>query len=897
MRKPEGTGYRYLILGLFLVVSLICATGALAQDKLLITTNNNSSGQPSNKVADLASVDCWAYTLDGTACVGGQYFHSDTVTPTTNWTPVATSSNYGAWTNNPNNGSVNGCLSCHHSTLNAFEGSGASRGGAYLIGGHKNILRKVVPGQTLLNSEGLPVSNVVDHNGGVWSMNWTTGTASGPLGTNKTAYYLAGWIPEPDLFGDFGQTVSGMPYGSCGRCHTTGYRFDDNGPEPTQYDPNASTYTKLTTAQFPRVPAGGKTATTDPTGLNGPAGSWYLTGIQCERCHKADMQYDASNPSNPASSFRYNAGSTSSPNFQASNGRMSHVLHMEVPANIDPATGKIPGTDFFMTNTTPGADSRPLPNAPYALLCVECHQAYATWTAKTVGTVGETHMTPLPGFEELVPTMDTTKFTTTKPATGQFSATFACTVNGVNKTSTYTTYDTCVGAGGTVAYTPGGMSHGAVTTILNSPHARVTGYVDAKAPATADSTLTINGGTLGNGTNVAGKFNTHFYSEGGVQGSCMGCHNVHGYLEGYVETNATNVKETLVGCATCHMNGSRYSVSMPNHSGGNGTPFPDGADQSKSCVICHMMGAGAKGAVAYHFLRINPNVNYTTFPDAKTYYDTVGSGKFGKLNTYNSGETYTDANGVSRAYPAVALDVDMACGQCHTGGNGKANPYGLTPTSAPAFTRAALSTYATGIHNTVPKTAQSPTFSMAGSTYTAPISVVISEVTPNAQICYTTDGTTPVWQDTTPTEENATMSCKVGTQIQSGGSVTIDKTTTLKAVGGGTNSIGNVLTPSAVVSRTYTINIVPKAPTFSPVSGSTLTKPASTVTITAQDGMTIYYTLNGAIPTSTVSATNFQCTSNPCTTSPLNVSGYVRAIAVFTGGQKSAVATAAYAVK
>ena len=40
-------------------------------------------------------------------------------------------------------------------------------------------------------------------------------------------------------------------------------------------------YTKMTDAQFSRIPVGATTGTS----------SWSLTGVQCERCHKVDMQY------------------------------------------------------------------------------------------------------------------------------------------------------------------------------------------------------------------------------------------------------------------------------------------------------------------------------------------------------------------------------------------------------------------------------------------------------------------------------------------------------------------------------------------------------------------------------------------------------------------------------
>jgi len=226
----------------------------------------------------------------------------------------------------------------------------------------------------------------------------------------------------------------------------------------------------------------------------------------------------------------------------------------------------------------------------------------------------------------------------------------------------------------------------------------------------------------------------------------------------------------------------------------------------------------------YHFLRINSDVNYNTFPTAQQYYTSNGSGVMAPLNTYKSvwggsTESYTDGNGATQTYPAVGLDVDIACGQCHTGGNGVVNPYGLPVGSAPAFTRAQLASYAKGIHNTAPTAALPPTFSAVGSIYPAsqaPLAVTISEQVAGASICYTTDGTTPVYLDAglATYAENVIPSCTNGTLATSGVVVSISKNTTLTAIAAGANSVGQPLTPypnpSAIpaqlpVSATYQI--------------------------------------------------------------------------------------------
>ncbi len=136
----------------------------VAQDKLL----TNITGYNSN-AADAASVNCSAYALDGVTCVAGQYYHSDNTRPNTVWTTPASSTAFGNWIEG--NGSSSGCHSYHHGSITT-----AGRGGGYLIGGHKNILRKIVPGQTLFDTTSNQVLNVADHNGNAFTLSQTAGT-------------------------------------------------------------------------------------------------------------------------------------------------------------------------------------------------------------------------------------------------------------------------------------------------------------------------------------------------------------------------------------------------------------------------------------------------------------------------------------------------------------------------------------------------------------------------------------------------------------------------------------------------------------------------------------------------------------------------------------------------
>jgi hypothetical protein len=166
---------------------------------------------------------------------------------------------------------------------------------------------------------------------------------------------------------------------------------------------------------------------------------------------------------------------------------------------------------------------------------------------------------------------------------------------------------------------------------------------------------------------------------------------------------------------------------------------------------------------------------------------------------------------------------------------------------------------------TISLTAATPTFSVAAGTYATTQSVTIADATSGATIYYTTNGTTPT---TSSTKYSAAIS--------------VSATETIEAIAVATGSAN-----SAVASAKYTISLTAATPTFSVAAGTY----ASTQSVTVADatsGATIYYTTNGATPT----------TSSTKYTGAISVSATetIEAIAVATGDANSGVASAKYTI-
>ncbi len=161
-----------------------------------------------------------------------------------------------------------------------------------------------------------------------------------------------------------------------------------------------------------------------------------------------------------------------------------------------------------------------------------------------------------------------------------------------------------------------------------------------------------------------------------------------------------------------------------------------------------------------------------------------------------------------------------------------------------------------------------PVFTPVSSTFATPVTVTITDAIAGATIYYTTNGTLPTTGSTVYESSNPPV-------------VSTDETITAIASAAG-------YLQSAPSSATYTSSTSPANPVFSLAAG-TYTG-AQTLTITeAKAGTTIYYTVDGAAPT----------TASLVYTGPLTISGSqtVQAIAVAPGPLTSSVTSASYIIQ
>lgn len=167
-------------------------------------------------------------------------------------------------------------------------------------------------------------------------------------------------------------------------------------------------------------------------------------------------------------------------------------------------------------------------------------------------------------------------------------------------------------------------------------------------------------------------------------------------------------------------------------------------------------------------------------------------------------------------------------------------------------------------HVTLPGAAK-PTFSPGPGKYSGSVTVMLSDVTPNAKIHYTLDGTNP------------TSSSPVYA-----GPITLTGATTIRAI-----ATAPAYWKSLVAAAQYSVLPNAPQPDISPASGSYSVGQLITIT-DANPKATLRYTTDGSIPTT---ASRFY--SGPF---PLTGTGTIRAIAIATGDGVSSVASASYTV-
>lgn len=245
---------------------------------------------------------------------------------------------------------------------------------------------------------------------------------------------------------------------------------------------------------------------------------------------------------------------------------------------------------------------------------------------------------------------------------------------------------------------------------------------------------------------------------------------------------------------------------------------------------------------------------------AATPIFTPGSGTYSSAQTV----TITSATAGAKIYYTTDGSTPTTSSTQYTG-----------PITVSTSETVAAIAVATGYLNSAPGSATyvitlgkvaTPTFNPPAGTYNTAQTVTISTATAGATIYYTTNGTTP------------TTSSPVYT-----GPITVGTTETIEAM-----AVLTDYSNSDVAIAVYTLNLPQAAtPTFTPGAGTYTS--AQTVTISsATAGATIYYTTNGATPT----------TSSAVYTGPITVatSETVKAIAVASGYNNSAVGIAAYVI-
>lgn len=158
-----------------------------------------------------------------------------------------------------------------------------------------------------------------------------------------------------------------------------------------------------------------------------------------------------------------------------------------------------------------------------------------------------------------------------------------------------------------------------------------------------------------------------------------------------------------------------------------------------------------------------------------------------------------------------------------------------------------------------------PTATPETKTFTSSVNVKLATTTEDAAIYYTLDGSAP-------TAESKTYDAETG--------IDLTATTTIKAI-----AVKEGMTDSAVAEFTYTRVDTVAAPTATPASGTAFDN-TLTVTLTAETGAKIYYTLDGTAPT--IESTLYDKAITLTTTTT------IKAIAVKEGKADSAVANFTY---
>ena len=787
--------------------------------------------------------DNLTYQPNGT----GQVYHGD----------GASNNGTGGWITYHSD--VNQCLSCHY----------GSDTYPYLMTGHKNTFRKLAPGSMWAGPDGTLYSTSDAYYGSGSKFNWATnqvtvGSCVLPgvpaqnglpaldpacqypyYGTQRNMYYiLGGWQNSTQLNTTFDSGFTGELYpngtSDCGRCHTTGYNFDNSAPEPT-----ANTNNKLSwipTSQFSRLPSDGYVA----PGTSGTS-SWYLTGIQCERCHVAAYSW-GSHPWNP------NAEPTIARNEAATALCMECHRQENITMAINGNQGSITPAQTLQTfdrgycSDLSGSNYSTCVTSPANKWIFKPYFKYAEGQA----FLNSPHA----------------RFGGTLVQNAQHSSDLSITISG-----TYNSYfsenatDPTKNSGCTGCHDPHQSTAAVGTT--SAPKPIVNQCNDCHK--LAQNILSTINHPMGPGT----PFPTGTTAD--LPGACITCHMqaALGQANSHLfRINSDPYYYTFPTSSDFYLEGVTAPAMAPDGDALNGVTYANAVwqDVDLACGQCHVGNDGVTNEYGLTFPPGMPGSHAYTRSQLAGWAAVMHPGDPGAPaptfsptpGTYTTPQTITISDSMSGVTIYYTMDNSLPTTD---------SPVYQTPISISSTTsframavypgiphsNAVLATYSINL-----PTAPPPLFSPPPSTYGSTQSVVLSN-TANLAMYYTTDGSTP-----------STSSMKYA------GPISVTMNMTIKAISAGYGYLN-----SGVSSGTY--SIMAPTPTFSPGSGSYSSAQNVVISDTAS-GTTIYYTTNGGIPT-----TSSPSCASPCTLA-ISTTSTVKAIAAGGGYVQSNIAVASYTI-
>jgi Chitobiase/beta-hexosaminidase C-terminal domain len=886
----------------------------------------------------------------------GQVYHGD----------GASNNSAGGWTTNFSD--VNQCLSCHYGADNL----------PYLMTGHKNTLRKFAPNVLWGGPDGSLYStsdayygsgSTFDWKHGLVTLGWcdplsvtalnglvsndpeclypyyTLPNANAPApytpvaptiqaGGVRNLYYLYGaWMnysgssnpaaTHLNTVFDSGFTGDLYPRANfdCARCHATGYSFDNWGPEPTANTNGAMSW--INDQNLGRLPTDSYVA----PGSDGTS-SWYLTGIQCERCHVAAYGW-GSHPWDPITVTKPLNEASTALCMECHRGETIAMSNANHPGSISPANGLVTSDHGYCSD---------LSGSNYST-CVLSPSNQWVYKPYVNHEAGQAFLNGSHG-----------RFTGTLIQNAQHSADLSIAISGTygsqfsENLSDPTKNLGCVGC-----HDP----HQSTVAGTNPPQPPIAKTCD-KCHALSNTIMQTINHPAGPGT----PFPTGDPKQD-IPGACITCHmqaalgRVNSHL---FRISADANYRTFPTPDQLYNQGITALGIAPEVSEMNGAPYNNAnwLDVDLACGQCHVgndgqineygliMPPGMPGAHAYTRAQLaywasvmhppDPGVPTPTFSPtpttyhspilvtisdtlttAKIYYTTDGSMPTTSSPAYSSpisvsSTTTFRAMAFSPGLPnstvslatysivlpqapqplfspppstyssaqSVKLSNNLNLPMYYTS-DGSIPTTNSTPYSGPIIvsmnTTISAITAAYG-YVTSPMTsgtyyiqAPNPTISPASGTYYAMVNATVSDAVNRATIYYTTNGSIPT---------TASTACANPCQLA------ISTTTTLKAI-----AAGGGYASSNVAVATYTI--AANNPTFSPGSGTYPSAQSVTISNTTA-GVTIYYTTNGSIPT-----TSSTSCSNPCAIT-IATTETVKAIAAGNGVSQSGVAFATYAI-